>query len=147
MPELPQDPVTETLVDARHYCVNNDPLVDTLLRQYPDLPQRLGELETCRPSCNVTHSCDQEERHEESQPVELKRENTRLRQQVKKQFRDLGVLEGMLDGLETQVYGHETVIREQGLRIQEQEETISQLNARMQQYIAALVLSAFKNRP
>lgn len=74
---------------------------------------------------------------------ELKCENAKLRQQVKQQFRDLEELDSVMGELEAQVDGHETVIKQQSLRIQEQEETILHLNARMQQYAAALL---FKTR-
>ena len=75
--------------------------------------------------------------------IDTKRENDKLRQQVKQQFRDLAELDSVMDELESQVDGHETVIKQQSCRIQEQEETILHLNTRMQQYAAALV---FKNR-
>ena len=74
-------------------------------------------------------------------------ENITLRKQVKQQFKDLSELDNVMGVLEVQVNGHEEVIRQQSYKIQEQEEVIQSLNLKMQEYVAMLLLSAYKSRP
>ena len=75
---------------------------------------------------------------------EMQSENLKLRRQVKQQFQDLSELDTVLGELEVQVDGHEMVIKQQDQKIQEQEQMIQELTAKMQQYVAALVCSAFR---
>ena len=75
---------------------------------------------------------------------EMQSENLKLRRQVKQQFQDLSELDTVLGELEVQVDGHEVVIKQQDQKIQEQEQMIQELTAKMQQYVAALVCSAFR---
>lgn len=135
--------MTESLVErTQNPPVNEpDPMVEFLLQfAEPDLP-RGGWSVSLAPE----HSTIGAEKMAKllQELVDTKHENAKLRQQVKQQFRDLAELDSVMDELESQVDGHETVIKQQSHRIQEQEETILHLNTRMQQYAAALV---FKNR-
>ena len=140
-----QAPVTESLsaCNVPHDNNERDPLVDQLLQfREQDLPR------SCRAS-----SCGEEARREgeererlKEQLLATKHENDELRQRVKQQFHDLGELDSIMGELEAQVDGHEAVIKQQGHRIQQQEEVIRQMSATTQQYLAELLLSAFKNR-
>lgn len=148
-----QDPVTEGLLptadyDSRHNC-ERDPLVDLVLQfAVPDL-DLVAERndQTCGAGKEVRQEVSFAEKTELLQELRTtKCENAKLRQQIKQQFHDLGEVESMMDGLEAQVDSHEVVIKQQDLRIQEQEEIILQLNTRMQQCVIALVCNAFKTR-
>lgn len=141
-----QDPVTEAVVaTAGSHDLIPDPLVEMLLSGRPkDLAP-----DTDWPSEDA--AADRHEKVQKSQQIEetlrvTQRENEELKQQIKQQFQDLGELEIIMDQLEAQVGGHEAIIKQQGRRIQEQEQTITQLNSRLQQFIQALVLNALKTR-
>lgn len=68
-----------------------------------------------------------------------RQKNQVLQQTINDQFKDLDHLEEILGKLETQVGGHEVVIQQQTRRIQIQEQTILQLNLRLQQYVAQMM--------
>ena len=143
-----QDPVTDEIVTEINggspYIEESDPLVEGLLAL-----EREHEFtrETEPSSSGRPEESSESPKREEEELQATKQENAELRQQIKQQFQELSVLEGMMDGLETQVYSHEAVIKQQGLRIREQEETILLLTTRVQQFVQAMLLNAYKTRP
>ena len=143
MPELgSQDPVTEALTDSTHNhdVVSDcccDPLVDMLMSRENDL----APLEDAAGSHEQRHESQQLHVQVEEKLRLTQQENDKLKEQSKQQFEDLGELEVIMDQLEAQVGGHEAIIKQQGFRIQEQEQTITQLNSRLQQFVQALVLN------
>ena len=115
-----------------------DPLVDNVI-SFVD--QDLPRASTCGEEARR-----ERERRLKEQLLATQRENDELRQQVQQQFQDLEELSNLMGELEVQVDCHEAVIKQQGLRIQEQEEVIQQMNATTQQYVAALLKSVLNNR-
>ena len=156
-----QDPVTEALLPQLSHPYNchtePDPLVENILLLSKPEPRVVSAAvqddhthgNDCCVALPVRQDSNAAGRRNESTDKELQAtqsENSKLRQQIKQQFQDLGELDSVMGELEAQVDVHEAVIKQQDLRIQEQEEMIQQLNTRMQQYAAVLVCNAFKTR-
>ena len=145
--ERGQDPLTEMLLApsgkgrSNNISRSNVPLVELVL--VTAMPET--QMPHSRPQCQREPLCTGCAEGVKIR-TKLEHENAELKLQVKQQFHDLGQLDKVLDHLETKVSGHEAVIKEQSLRIQEQEDTILQLNTRVQQYLAALIINAHKTR-
>ena len=149
-PYCRQDPVTAHLCEDRDAPPNNDfredsaapaPVTATALRGSPaDFPPLCrGQRPT-----QCTWEWDQLRKKMERKLEEERRENEKLRAQIRRQFLDLDQLGDKMGSLASQVEEHEAVIRQQSLRIQAQETTIQQLNQRLQQYLAELIQCAYK---
>lgn len=145
MLERGQDPMTETLLarsgnDCSNISQSNlPPLVESL--QVTAMPEIQAPYSRSQSKSFCTGCAEGAQIRKK-----LEHENAQLKLQIKQQFHDLGQLDKVLNHLEKQVGGHEAVIKEQSLRIQEQEEIILQLNTRMQQHLAALIINAYKTR-
>ena len=149
------DPLSESLllpdlsehVQSTQSEVECDPVAESVLCQ----EKANGEADTreesrpegSSPPTNSAANVDTQ-KELEKRLKEMQSENLKLRRQVKQQFQDLSELDTVLGELEVQVDGHEMVIKQQDQKIQEQEQMIQELTAKMQQYVAALVCSAFR---
>lgn len=149
------DPLSEALllpdlskhVTSTQGEVEYDPMLESLLGQEKENVEtdtrEESQPEGSSPSENSTAKMDAQKELEE-RLKDMQSENVRLKRQVKQQFQDLSELDTVLGELEVQVDGHEVVIKQQDQKIQEQEQMIQELTTKMQQYVAALVCSAFR---